>query len=114
VALLTDDAWLSMPPAPHEYQGPALIASFLGASARWRAGRRFVLLPACANGQPAFGCYLESAGPTQGTGERRAEAAGLIVLEVAGDQITKITRFLDPEVFRFFGLPATTDAPVRP
>ena len=29
VALLTDDAWFSMPPANLEYQGPAAIASFL-------------------------------------------------------------------------------------
>ena len=29
VALLTDDAWLSMPPAPHQYHGIAAIRSFL-------------------------------------------------------------------------------------
>jgi RNA polymerase sigma-70 factor (TIGR02960 family) len=114
VALLTDDAWLSMPPAPHEYQGGALIGSFLRASAAWRAGRRFVLVPACANGQPAFGCYLESPGQPQAAGERCADAAGLIVLGLAGGQIMSITRFLDPEVFRFLGLPATVPAPRRP
>ncbi|MBB3724712.1 RNA polymerase subunit sigma-70 [Nonomuraea dietziae] len=32
VALLTDDAWLAMPPAPHEYHGPDAIVSFLRAS----------------------------------------------------------------------------------
>ena len=37
VTLLTDDAWLAMPPAPHEYHGAAAIASFLRASATWRA-----------------------------------------------------------------------------
>jgi RNA polymerase sigma-70 factor (TIGR02960 family) len=111
VALLTDDAWLSMPPAPHEYQGGALIGSFLRASATWRAGRRFVLVPACANGQPAFGCYLESPGRPQDGSPRHADAAGLIVLGVAGRQITSITRFLDPEVLGFLGLPATAPAP---
>ena len=30
VALLTDDAWLTMPPEPLEYQGPAVIARFRG------------------------------------------------------------------------------------
>ena len=29
VALLTDDAWIRMPPEPHEYQGRAAIAEFL-------------------------------------------------------------------------------------
>ena len=29
VALLTDDAWLTMPPEPLEYQGPAAIGAFL-------------------------------------------------------------------------------------
>src|SRR5262249_20330463 len=29
VGLLTDDAWLTMPPVTHEYQGPGAVASFL-------------------------------------------------------------------------------------
>jgi RNA polymerase sigma-70 factor (TIGR02960 family) len=114
VALLTDDAWLSMPPAPHEYQGAGPIGSFLRASARWRAGRRFVLVPARANGQPAFGCYLEAAGQERPAGDRGAAATGLIVLGVAGERITSVTRFLDPEVLGFFGLPPTTRAPGQP
>ncbi len=52
VALLTDDAWLAMPPAPHEYHGPAAISEFLRVSADWRAGRRFRLVPFRANTQP--------------------------------------------------------------
>jgi hypothetical protein len=32
VARLTDDAWLNMPPAPHQYHGPVAIAAFLRAS----------------------------------------------------------------------------------
>src|SRR4051794_18468300 len=31
VALLTEDAWLTMPPAPLEYQGPAAIGAFFAA-----------------------------------------------------------------------------------
>ena len=79
VDLLTDDAWLTMPPAPHQYQGVAAIASFLRASAAWRAGRRFRLVATRANTQPAFGCYLEDGrAPTAG-------AAGLVVLSLDGD-----------------------------
>jgi len=54
VALLTDDAWLAMPPAPHEYVGGAAIASFLRASTEWRERRRLRLVPTRANRQPAF------------------------------------------------------------
>jgi RNA polymerase sigma-70 factor (TIGR02960 family) len=100
VALLTDDAWLSMPPAPHEYQGRAAIASFLRASAAWRAGRRFRLQPTRANSQPAFGCYLER--DVQGG---TAQPAGLIVLSVRPGQITRITRFLDASLPWLFALP---------
>ena len=99
VGLLTGDAWLTMPPAPHEYQGAAAIASFLRASAAWRGGRRFRLVPTRANTQPAFGCYLGDArAPT-------SQAAGLIVLTLDGEQISAITRFLDNNVLHRFGLP---------
>ena len=37
----------------------------------------------------------------------QAEAAGLIVLTLRGDQISAITRLLDRDVFRRFGLPLT-------
>jgi RNA polymerase sigma-70 factor (TIGR02960 family) len=103
IGLLTDDAWLAMPPAPHEYQGRAAIAGFLHASAAWRAGRRFRLLPVGANAQPAFACYLDR---PAGDG---AEATGLIVLSTDGGQIRAVTRFLDGRVLRRFGL-----APTRP
>jgi RNA polymerase sigma-70 factor (ECF subfamily) len=98
VALLTDDAWLAMPPAPHQYQGRAAIAAFLEASVAWRPGRRFRLVPTRANGQPAYGCYL-----TQHDGD--AQAAGVLVLTVAGEQISAITRFLDEAVVTSFGFP---------
>jgi RNA polymerase sigma-70 factor (TIGR02960 family) len=95
IGLLTDDAWLTMPPARHEYQGAAAIASFLRTSATWRGGRRFRLLPTRANTQPAFGCYLNDA------------RAGLIVLTFDGERISAITRFLDNNVLDRFGLPQT-------
>jgi RNA polymerase sigma-70 factor (TIGR02960 family) len=106
VALLTDDAWLTMPPAPHQYQGLAAIASFLRASAGWRAGRRFRLVATRANTQPAFGCYLEEGrAPAAG-------AAGLVVLTLDGDRISAVTRFLEVAVLDRFGLPrALSGAP---
>src|SRR5262249_43972470 len=86
VAMLTDDAWLSMPPAPHQYCGPAAIATFLRVSSRWAAGR-LSLRPTRVNTQPAFSCYLVDS-------DGIAEPAGLIVLTLADDKISRITRFL--------------------
>jgi RNA polymerase sigma-70 factor (TIGR02960 family) len=50
VALLTDDARLTMPPQPAEYRGPEPIARFLTSHQR----QELKLLPARANGQPAL------------------------------------------------------------
>jgi RNA polymerase sigma-70 factor (ECF subfamily) len=101
VSLLTCDAWLTMPPAPHQYQGAAAIGTFLRTSAAWRDGRGFRLVPTRANTQPAFGCYLGD------TGAPVARAAGLVVLTLDGERISAITRFLDNAVLRPFGLPQT-------
>ncbi|HEX5616791.1 MAG TPA: nuclear transport factor 2 family protein, partial [Solirubrobacteraceae bacterium] len=100
VALLTDDAWVTMPPAPHQYQGRAAIAAFL----RDRATRRGGLLrvvPTRANGQPAFGCYF----PAPHTAIARPY--GLCVLTLDGDRISDITWFSDTGLFPHFGLPRT-------
>lgn len=87
-----------MPPASQEYLGPKAIATFLHASARWRAGRQIRLVPTLANTQPAFGCYLMSSdGPF-------ASSSGLLVLTVFDGQISAITRFLDEDLPRLFGL----------
>jgi RNA polymerase sigma-70 factor (TIGR02960 family) len=56
VALLTGDAWLTMPPEPYQYQGPTAIATFLYDRAI-RRGSPLRLVPTRANMQPAFGCY---------------------------------------------------------
>src|SRR4029077_3278835 len=56
VALLTDDAWLTMPPEPLEYQGHAAIAEFFRTRPQW-AAKVARLVPTHANHQPAFGYY---------------------------------------------------------
>ncbi|MEW9552694.1 RNA polymerase subunit sigma-70 [Nonomuraea sp. NPDC050783] len=98
VSLLTDDAWLTMPPEPYEYQGPVAIGDFL----RYTQDRRGVALravPTRANGQPAFGCYL----PVQEAAIARAY--GLLVLTTTGEGISAITWFRDSSIFPYFGLP---------
>ena len=67
VALLTDDAWLTMPPLPFEYQGPALIGHFLYAVSFRHGTQRSRLIPTRANGQPAFGRYLGTRMPGSAT-----------------------------------------------
>jgi RNA polymerase sigma-70 factor (TIGR02960 family) len=99
VALLTDDAWVRMPPLPWEYQGRELATQFFEPAFRDRK-LRFRLVPTRANGQPAFGLYLRD--PHGGI----AHANGLLVLTLAGREISAITRF-DPGLLPRFGLPRT-------
>jgi RNA polymerase sigma-70 factor (ECF subfamily) len=100
VALLTDDAWLTMPPLPHAYQGRGAIGGFLR-GAEQRRGAPLRLVPTHANMQPAFGCYV----PAPGT--EIARAVALFVLTLDGGQISAITWFADSSVFPAFGLPRT-------
>jgi RNA polymerase sigma-70 factor (TIGR02960 family) len=92
VALLTDDARLTMPPLPLEYTGHAAIAAFLDHRAEVR-GAPLALRPTRANGQPAFGCYLHS------------RAWGMLALTLSGEQVAEITFFSDPSLVARFGLP---------
>jgi len=98
LTLLTSDAWLTMPPEPYEYQGPAAIAAFLRHRAALR-GASLRLVPTRANTQPAFGCYLPCAQTPI------ARPYGMIVLTLRGDQISAITWFSDSSAFPHFGLP---------
>jgi RNA polymerase sigma-70 factor (ECF subfamily) len=99
VALLTDDAWVTMPPSPLEYQGRPAIASFLREIATWRGERRYRLIATRANSQPAFGCYRTDAHAPI------AHPAGLLVLTLDGERIAAITNFIDTSVLPRFGLP---------
>lgn len=88
VSLLSDDAWLRMPPAQHEYHGPEAIRRFLETATRLRA-QDFVLTPTRANRQPAFLCSLDG------------RSAGVEVLDSRADRLTAITHFLDADVHRY-------------
>ncbi len=99
VALMAEDVRLRMPPAPLEYQGSELAGRFF-ASVAFRQGRRYRLVPARANGQPAFGVYLRD--PVTDI----AHAFGLLVITLAGDRISAITRFDNAALARV-GLPRT-------
>ena len=99
VALLTDDAWLTMPPLPHAYQGRAAIGAFLR-GAEERRGVSLRLVATSANTQPAFGAYLP------GHQNDVARPVALFVLTLERGRISAITWFADTNVFPQFGLPS--------
>jgi RNA polymerase sigma-70 factor, ECF subfamily len=98
VALLAEDAWVTMPPEPYEYQGRSAIGAFLR-DRDARRGAPLRLTPTRANKQPAFGCYLLDLR----TGIARPYS--LFVLTLEGDRISAITWFANSAVFPQFGLP---------
>jgi RNA polymerase sigma-70 factor (TIGR02960 family) len=100
VAVLTDDARLTMPPLPLEYQGQDAIGAFLRHREEVR-GRPLRVVPTRANTQPAFGCYLPD------TQTAIAHAHALFVLTLEGDRVSAITWFGDKSLFPHFGLPRT-------
>jgi RNA polymerase sigma-70 factor (TIGR02960 family) len=95
VALLTDDAFMSMPPIPFEYEGRDAVARFC--ASLFAVGRRIDLVPTRANGQPAFGSYVRTP-----SGAR--QATGLVTITLAGDRICATSRF-ETSVLPWFGLP---------
>jgi RNA polymerase sigma-70 factor (TIGR02960 family) len=101
VALMTDDASLTMPPEPFEYQGRQAIVRFLSTVPAGGELERFRLVATRANTQPAFGFYLKD--PQCPI----ARATGIMVLTLEGDRVSALTAFHDPSVFPFFGLPRT-------
>jgi len=100
VSMLTQDAWLTMPPEPYEYQGGEAIARFLRDRAT-RRGANLKLVPTRANGQPGFGCYLPDAHAPI------TRAYGLMILTLTNDSISAITWFGERSLVPRFGLPRT-------
>jgi RNA polymerase sigma-70 factor (ECF subfamily) len=99
VTLLTDDALLTMPPEPVEYEGREAIATLLRNRHRSRIGRAMHLVPVRANGQPAFGHYIEDPHAPL------FRLSGIIVLTVRESGISGLTRFADTGIAGRFALP---------
>jgi RNA polymerase sigma-70 factor (TIGR02960 family) len=100
VAMLTDDAWLTMPPWPLGFRGKAAAAGLLSTVVFNGGTRRHRLVRVLANRQPAFACYVSDGDAPAVTGQ------GLIMLTLAGTQFSGVTRFLDNGLLSRFGLPA--------
>lgn len=101
VALMTDDAWVRMPPLPFEYRGIEAVRRFFTAiRAHLRGIARMV--PVRANGQPAWGEYVRD--PVTGG----LHLTGIVVVAIAGDRISEITHF-ETALAPHFCLPRTLD-----
>jgi RNA polymerase sigma-70 factor (ECF subfamily) len=105
VALLKEDALLTMPPVVEWYRGREHIGAFM--AREWPVLGPFRLLPTGANAEPAFGLYGSMGG---GTSKRPLT---LQVLRIEGGAIADIVGFIEPSTFGFpgrdrfarFGLP---------
>jgi RNA polymerase sigma-70 factor (ECF subfamily) len=98
VALLREDATLSMPPYTLWLQGPEAIRAWLLGRGIGCRGSRLIATRAC--GSPAFGQYRLGA-----DGIHRPWS--LTVLELSGNRIGAWNAFLDTEkLFPLFGLPS--------
>jgi RNA polymerase sigma-70 factor (ECF subfamily) len=94
--LLREDVALEMPPLATWFSGREAVLGYVAAN-RHPTGGRIRLVPVAANAQTAFAAYLRHA-----DGAYRAHA--VIVLTVTGALITRIVLFLEPALFRLFGL----------
>lgn len=92
---------MTMPPTPFEYQGREVAGCAL--ALLFGSGATYRLVATRANGQPAFGVYMHD------PHSKVMHALGLMVLALAGDRISSITRFDNSNLARF-GLPRTLDA----
>ena len=102
VALLKEDAAVTMPPWLQWFVGREPVRSFF--SMVWRTCGGLRLVPTAANGQPAFAVYERNA--TDGTWA----AHSIHVLTLDHDTITSLTIFIEPRLFQAFGLPLSLSA----
>lgn len=100
VALLHEDAVMSMPPYPLWIVGPEQVRTWMLGNGIGCKGSR--LRVTSANGRPAVATY-RPAGPGRWT------PFSIVVLDTAGDKITGLSYFLHTELFPAFGLPSRID-----
>jgi RNA polymerase sigma-70 factor (TIGR02960 family) len=98
IALLTEDAVVSMPPEPEWHQGRDTIKAFLRDRHLGRLPRGWRFHPIGANLQPAYAYYLEKDGEWV--------RSGMFVIGVRADGIASITRFPDNGLLDRFDAPA--------
>jgi RNA polymerase sigma-70 factor, ECF subfamily len=102
VALLTDDALLTMPPIDMRFHGPGAIGEFFATQPADGRLERIRHVEVRANGQPGLASYADE----RDTGIH--DAYGVMVFALQGDRIAGITGFpRDVDLFARFGLAPT-------
>jgi RNA polymerase sigma-70 factor (ECF subfamily) len=101
VSLLREDAMFSMPPWAFWIRGPEEVSRWLLGQGIGCKGSRVIATQ--GSGCPAIGTYRHVA-------PERHEPWALAILETSGGRITGVHNFIDPDLFRQFGLPAQLDA----
>lgn len=98
VALLAEDARFAMPPMEAWYHGRAAIGTFLARVPLSPGSPRHLRVATRANGQPAFGVFLE--------GERGAppRPIGIEVLRIERGLIAEVDVFLQAELVARFAI----------
>ena len=99
VALLRDDAIVSMPPDVF-LAGPAMIRAFLTDSVL-AGGTRIRMVPIDANRMPAFAIY--SGGPA----DAEVRPYAVVLLDIDGSRIARMSVFADQRLVARFRLPAS-------
>jgi RNA polymerase sigma-70 factor (TIGR02960 family) len=95
--LLAEDAQFTMPPLPAWFRGRDDVGRFFADrvfATPWR------LVPLRPNGQIGFACYSLQPGAD------RFRLGAINALSLRGGRIVAISGFLDPDLHRFFGVPA--------
>ncbi len=97
IRLLRDDATFEMPPLPTWYVGREPVGRFLAARVLRQPGS-LRMIPAAANGQPAFAAYLRG-----NDGVYRAHAVQVLTVTRSG--VSRVVSFIGSGLFATFGLP---------
>jgi RNA polymerase sigma-70 factor, ECF subfamily len=97
VAVLKEDALLTMPPVPEWYRGRRGIGGFM--AAQWPGLGPFRLLTAQGNGQPAFGLYGSAVGSRSSL-----RPLTLHVLRLEAGLIADVVGFIEPSAFGYPGV----------
>jgi RNA polymerase sigma-70 factor (ECF subfamily) len=99
VALLTEDAVMTMPPERMRVAGAQAIGDFFAAVPLDGRLDEIRLLPTAVNRQPALAAYSRD-------DDGRHRPYGLMVLQIEGDLVSGIVGFPDPWLFEQCGLPS--------
>src|SRR5207247_8316586 len=98
VALLTEDALMTMPPERMRVAGARAIGDFFGSVPQDGRLDEIRLVSTSANRQPTLAAYALG-------GDGKHRPYGLMVLQVDSDRISSIFGFPDPWMFAQCGLP---------